>query len=71
LRFVITGPETFLDFFENDSRLLHIGNQNEIRRIVGLKTIREAAASLRPGDAVVCQVEHSGRLMYVAFEIDL
>jgi serine protease Do len=40
-------------------------------RIVDLKTLREAAAKLRPGDAVVCQVERSGRLMYVAFEIDL
>ncbi|UCH85310.1 MAG: trypsin-like peptidase domain-containing protein [Candidatus Latescibacterota bacterium] len=40
-------------------------------RITDLKTIRDAAAKLKPGDAVVCQVERNGRLMYVSFEIDL
>jgi len=40
-------------------------------RIADLKTIRDAAAALRPGDAVVCQVERNGRLMYVSFEVDL
>ncbi|MEJ2721454.1 MAG: trypsin-like peptidase domain-containing protein [bacterium] len=40
-------------------------------RIIDLKTIRDAADALEPGDPVVCQVERNGRLMYVAFEVDL
>jgi S1-C subfamily serine protease len=40
-------------------------------RIVDVETFREAAADLKPGDAVVCQVERNGQLMFVTFEIDL
>ena len=40
-------------------------------RIVDVETFREQAAGLKPGDAVVCQVERNGQLMFVTFEIDL
>jgi serine protease Do len=40
-------------------------------RIVDVNTFREAAARLKPGDAVVCQVERNGQPLFVTFEIDL
>ncbi|UCG51619.1 MAG: trypsin-like peptidase domain-containing protein [Candidatus Latescibacterota bacterium] len=41
------------------------------KRIIDVKTLRETAEKLIPGDAVVCQVERDGRIQYVTFEIDL
>ncbi len=38
--------------------------------VAGLAALREAAAKLHPGDAVVAQVERRGELVYVAFEAE-
>jgi len=47
--------------------VLHTLNQ---RRIDSVDALRQETERLKAGDAVVCQVERMGRLLFVAFELD-
>lgn len=59
------GPGRALDLRPGD--VIHAVNQNPAATVNGLRVFIDA---MRPGDAVVLDVERDGRLFYVTFEIE-
>ncbi len=68
---VVAARSADTPYFSDGLRASDIIYTMNRTRIIDVKTLREEAAQLQPGDAVVCQVERNGQLMFVTFEIDL